>query len=69
MSSLGARPKRSCYIAVTKNSVKTLRQLRWIKEKSRGKDESITWPERQMMLATRIGQAHRVFLYTTFQRM
>ena len=35
-------------------------------EKSKRKDERIAWPERQMMLATRIIHIYRLFLYTTF---
>ena len=39
---------QSCDVEI----VKTRRQLWWRKDKSRRKDESIAWPECQMMLAT-----------------
>ena len=45
MSLLSAQLKRSCYIVVTKKTVKTRRQPRRRKEISRGKDERIAWPE------------------------
>ena len=37
--------------------------------KDGGKDERIAWPERQMMLDTRIIHIYRAFLYTTFPRI
>ena len=69
MSLLSARLKRACCIAVTYKTVKKRRQLWWTEEKSRGKNEIIAWPERQMMLATGIIHMYRIFLYTTFQKM
>ena len=63
------RTKRSCYVAVTLKTVNTRRQLWWRKEKSTRKDERITLPKRQMMLASRIVHIHWVFLYTLFQKM
>ncbi|RMX58049.1 hypothetical protein pdam_00013405 [Pocillopora damicornis] len=47
--------------------MKTRRQLWWRKEKSRGKDEHIAWPEHQMMLATRI--IHIYWLYGQNRRV
>ncbi|RMX59630.1 hypothetical protein pdam_00010464, partial [Pocillopora damicornis] len=55
------------YSSAEHHTVTELR--RWREEKSRGKDERISWLERQMMLATRIIHIYRVFLYATFQRI
>ena len=41
----------------------------WKEEKFRRRDERIAWPERQMMLASKILHIYRVFLYIPFQRM
>ena len=55
----------SCDVEICEDTLATM----WRKGKSRRKDEHIGWPERQMMLATRIMHIYRAFLDTAFQRM
>ena len=71
VSPLRARPKRLHYKAVTqkKKNYEARLQSWWKEEKFRGRDERIAWPERQMMLASKILHIYRVFLYIPFQRM